>query len=162
MTFQPIDPIELVQLTEQVRVSGLRHDQARFLVAKLAATENERQRLQAQVDDAGERRRGLRSMMTDEAQKTRDELEAAKKRIAELEVPRNLRELQQQSAGDAFLDCVGPSVNPYGLDPALRERFRLVESALRDSCAAVYYKTERDKLEADLQRLRALIDGAHI
>lgn len=86
MTFQPIDPIELAQLEEQVRVSGLRNDQARFVVHALTRTEAERQRLQAQVEGVSEQKRGLREMMNDEAQTTRDELAEAKRRLAELEI----------------------------------------------------------------------------
>jgi hypothetical protein len=184
MTFQPIDPIELIQLTEQVRVSGLRHDQARFLVHKLTITENERQRLQAQVDGASEHRRALRSMMVDESQQLRERLEAAQKRIAELEATAPTIEPvtgKNMSNVEKFI-----AISTLEEQRVVDERTRLMASEIVNGrklqtleeaklfaqgwieCAAQYsrneeyYKTKRDELEADVQRLRALIDGAHI
>jgi hypothetical protein len=167
MTFQPIDPIELIQLTEQVRVSGLRNDQARFLVAKLSATENERQRLQAQVEGAGEHRRALRSMMVDESQQLREQLEVAQNRIAALEAPpRFVETIEQQRDVDERTTAMARRMveerDLKTLDEAKLFAQTWIETAAQESRNAEYYKTERDELEADVQRLRALIDGAHI
>jgi hypothetical protein len=184
MTFQPIDPIELGLLVEQVRSSGLRVDQERYVVTKLAATENERQRLQAQVDGASEHRRGLRSMMVDEAQQLREQLEAAQKRIVELEASaptiepvtgKNMSNvekfvaistLEEQRVVDQQTRLMASKI-VEGRKLQTLEEAKLfaqgwIECAAQYARNAEYYKTERDELEADVQRLRALIDGAHI
>jgi polyhydroxyalkanoate synthesis regulator phasin len=85
MKFEPVSPVVLAELREQVRQTGLRSDQARHVISELARTEAERSRLQFEVDGASEQRRALRVAMLSETNDVRERLAATEKQVEELE-----------------------------------------------------------------------------
>jgi hypothetical protein len=103
--FVPMPEHVVEELRQYAMARGLSSEQSRMVLRELTRTEAERARLQAQIEGVHERRMGMREEMLGEVAAVRQELQAAHKRIDELQATLRARE------ADAAAAAIGESTD---------------------------------------------------